>query len=77
MALVSGNIFRPLLGITKSEIVEYARENTVEYREDSTNADTTYDRNRIRHDIILVLESMNPSIHTTIHELALYMQELS
>ena len=74
MALVSGNIFRPLLGITKSEIVEYARENTVEY---STNADTTYDRNRIRHDIILVLESMNPSIHTTIHELALYMQELS
>jgi tRNA(Ile)-lysidine synthase TilS/MesJ len=73
---LTGTIFRPLLTTPKSDILEYARENSVEYREDSTNADTTYDRNRIRHDIIPVLESLNPSIHHTFAELAGYMQSL-
>ncbi len=76
MNIVSGYIFRPLLTTTKSDILEYAREHQVEYREDSTNMDTTYDRNRIRHDIIPVLESLNPSIHNTFAELASYMQSL-
>ena len=73
---LTGTILRPLLTTTKSEILEYARENQVEYREDSSNMDTTYDRNRIRHDIIPVLESLNPSIHNTFAELASYMQSL-
>ena len=71
-----GTIFRPLLLVTKTQILEYAREHQVEYREDSTNMDTTYDRNRIRHDIIPVFESLNPSIHNTIAELASYIQSL-
>jgi tRNA(Ile)-lysidine synthase len=74
--MVSGYILRPLLTTTKSEIITYAREHQVEYREDSTNTDTTYDRNRIRHDIIPVLESLNPSIHHTFSELTDYMQSL-
>jgi tRNA(Ile)-lysidine synthase len=65
MSVISGFIFRPLLNTSKSDILEYARERQVDYREDSTNIDTTYDRNRIRHDIIPVLESLNPSIHNT------------
>ena len=73
---LTGTILRPLLTTTKSEILAYARENQVEYREDSSNMDTTYDRNRIRHDIIPVLESLNPSIHNTFAELASYMQSL-
>ena len=76
MSMVSGFIFRPLLTTTKSDILAYAHEHQIEYREDSTNTDTTYDRNRIRHDIIPVLESMNPSVHHTISELADYMQSL-
>ena len=76
MSIVSGFILRPLLTTPKSDILQYARANQVEYREDSTNTDTTYDRNRIRHDIIPVLESLNPSIHNTFAELASYMQSL-
>ena len=66
MSIISGLIFRPLLTTPKSDILEYAREHQVEYREDSTNMDITYDRNRIRHDIIPVLESLNPSIHNSV-----------
>ena len=76
MSMVSGFILRPLLTTSRSAILEYAREHRVEYREDSTNSDTSYDRNRIRHDIIPVLESLNPSIHNTFAELASYMQSL-
>lgn len=76
MSIISGLIFRPLLTTPKSDILEYAREHQVEYREDSTNMDITYDRNRIRHDIIPVLESLNPSIHNSVWELANYMQSL-
>ncbi len=65
MSAISGNVFRPLLLISKNEIRKYSEVNNIEYREDSSNNDTTYDRNRIRQDIIPVLESLNPSIHTT------------
>ena len=65
MSCISGDIFRPLLAVSKQEIRNYAKEQNIEYREDSSNSDITYDRNRIRQDIIPVLESLNPSIHTT------------
>ncbi|MBC7498391.1 tRNA lysidine(34) synthetase TilS [Candidatus Gracilibacteria bacterium] len=76
MSVISGFIFRPLLTILKSDILAYASSHQIEYREDSTNVDKSYDRNRIRHDIIPVLESLNPSIHNTFAELADYMQSL-
>lgn len=65
MMCISGNIFRPLLAVSKQEIRNYAKEQNIEYREDSSNSDVTYDRNRIRQDIIPVFESLNPSIHNT------------
>ena len=73
---LSGYILRPLLQVSKLDILWYAENHRVEYREDSTNQDTSYDRNRIRHNIIPVLESLNPSIHNTMSELGLYMQDL-
>ena len=42
-------LHRPLLGMTKPEIYEYCHTNNVPYREDSTNTDTKYFRNRVRH----------------------------
>ena len=66
MSLISGSVFRPLLSVSKNEIRNYTKERNIDYREDSSNNDTTYDRNRIRQDIIPVLESLNPSIHNTI-----------
>lgn len=46
---VSGNIIRPMLGITKSEVYKYCEQHDVPFREDHTNADTKYFRNKVRH----------------------------
>jgi hypothetical protein len=45
------SIVRPLLHMTKQEILNYARVHNLEWREDSTNSETKYLRNRIRHAI--------------------------
>ncbi|HMS24028.1 MAG TPA: tRNA lysidine(34) synthetase TilS [Candidatus Saccharibacteria bacterium] len=42
-------VLRPLLNVTKKEITEYARDNKLTWVEDSTNLDTKYTRNWIRH----------------------------
>lgn len=54
------NIIRPLLCLTKTEILDYLRQNQISYRVDETNSDITYSRNRIRKDIIPVLKEMQP-----------------
>jgi tRNA(Ile)-lysidine synthase len=53
---IRGNIIRPMLGIERSEIEEYCRVNDIKYMIDSTNSDTTYTRNSIRHEAIAALE---------------------
>lgn len=45
-------IIRPLLDVPKSEIIDYAKRHGLTWREDSTNEDTKYLRNRIRHDVL-------------------------
>lgn len=45
-------VVRPLLEADKSQILEYAHANGVTWREDSTNADTKYLRNHIRHIVL-------------------------
>lgn len=48
-------IVRPLLGVPKRELVEFARTNSLEWREDSTNQDTKYLRNYVRHSLAPLL----------------------
>ena len=45
-------IIRPLLDVPKSEIIDYAKRHRLSWREDSTNVDTRYLRNRIRHEVL-------------------------
>lgn len=54
------NIIRPLLFATRDEIKSYAAGNEIKYREDSSNAETKYTRNRIRHKIIPEMQQVNP-----------------
>ena len=54
----TGHLVRPLLGFTKKEIVQYCKEQRLDFVTDSTNADTAYARNRIRAEAIPVLESL-------------------
>lgn len=53
-----GTLVRPLLGLSKEEILAYCHEKGLPYVTDSTNADTTYARNRLRAEVIPVLETL-------------------
>lgn len=55
--LDSPDVLRPLIGMFKSEIIEYAKDNDLEWREDSTNVEDTYLRNRLRRRIDLSVEA--------------------
>lgn len=55
-------IVRPLLAVTKDEILEYARLQDIEYCLDASNEDVKYNRNRIRHDVIPTLKTINPNV---------------
>ena len=57
---------RPLLDISRSEIVRYLRSRGLEWREDASNNDTIYLRNRIRHQLLPLLEEYNPEIRSTL-----------
>ena len=56
-----GKIYRPLIYCSKNEILEYCKRNSISYVNDSTNLDKDYTRNYIRHDIVPMLEKLNPS----------------
>ena len=53
-------LVRPLIAVTKEMIQSYARERCIPFREDSTNTDTTYLRNHIRHTILPQFRTINP-----------------
>jgi len=56
LAVLDSDIVRPLLGMDKKEILEYAKENGLTWHEDSTNASDDYLRNRIRHKTSIIGE---------------------
>lgn len=62
------HLIRPLLFAPRSEIKEYSEKYEVAFREDSSNSDTKYTRNKIRHLIMPVLREINPSFEKTIEE---------
>lgn len=57
-----GNIVRPLLCVTRREIEEYLRLYSLPHVEDSTNADETYSRNKMRRQVLPLLEQLNPAL---------------
>jgi tRNA(Ile)-lysidine synthase len=59
---VNGNIVRPLLAFSRKEILNYAKDHDIEWREDASNASNKYIRNKIRHQVLPVLKEINPSI---------------
>lgn len=60
-----GNRIRPVLFASRDEIVQYAVENKIQWREDESNASLEYERNYVRHKIIPELKHLNPSLEKT------------
>lgn len=64
-------LIRPLLKITREDILSFLDEGNVPYRIDRSNYDTAYTRSRIRHELLpLLREKFNPGITETLGETA-------
>ncbi len=66
----ANHIIRPLLFATRKSIEEYRNENNISFREDKTNTDTKFIRNKIRHKVIPLLREINPSVEITLNDTA-------
>jgi len=65
-----GKILRPFLHTRRSEIEAFLKQSNQPWREDSTNTDTAYTRNRVRHQLLPLLREYNPSLDQTLANLA-------
>lgn len=60
------NIIRPLLGVTKEEILDFLKSENIPYRIDRTNESNDFTRNFIRNKIIPLLQEINPNLYDTL-----------
>ncbi len=63
-------LVRPLLTITHNDILAYLADIHQPFREDSSNADLAFTRNRIRHELLPLLKTFNPEIVTVLNRVA-------
>ncbi len=57
---VNNSVIRPFLPFSRNDIEAYAKKFKIKWREDSSNASNKYLRNKIRHDIVPIMEELNP-----------------
>lgn len=76
IAAHNGNIIRPFLSVSRAEIISYLSEKGISYVDDHTNAESIYSRNKIRLDVLPLLESINPSAKESILKTAKYLTEV-
>ncbi len=73
---VEGRIIRPLLDLERKDIAEYVRKRGMEFREDESNLDRRYARNKIRLDLIpYIQENFEPQIVRQIGKIVTILQE--
>ncbi len=63
---VRDNIIRPMIYVSRAEIEEYIAQNSAEYVIDSTNLGDDFSRNKIRHNVVPVLKSINSSVLSSV-----------
>ena len=73
----NGPIIRPLLSVTRNDISKYVASHNVPFREDHTNRESHYHRNRIRNEVFPHFEIINPSFLQTISTSMARFSEIS
>ena len=66
MTKLNGNIWRPLLNVSRSDIIDYLKSIGQDYVNDSTNAQNDFRRNRLRNIVLPLLETQFPQAHERI-----------
>lgn len=76
MTMKNNNIIRPLLTISKNTLLNYLAKNKIPYCIDSSNSDRSFQRNRVRLDLLpAIAEHINPSIRSTLLRTAEILSE--
>jgi tRNA(Ile)-lysidine synthetase-like protein len=70
-------IVRPLLHLPKARLIAYAEAHDLKWREDSTNSDTRYRRNYIRHRILPRIKTVSPKKYNLLKQLVRRQAELN
>jgi tRNA(Ile)-lysidine synthase len=70
-----GRILRPLLGTTRTEIEVFLNAIGQRWREDSSNRHLTFTRNRIRHELLPLLEGWNPRLREHLSQMAMLARD--
>ena len=68
-------ILRPMLSFSREEIMQYALENKIQWREDLSNAKTDYLRNALRHQVIPQWKKRDPNFHQQFQETLKHLGE--
>lgn len=69
-------VIRPLIEITRQEIIDYLKANHLKYCHDLSNLELGFRRNFIRHGVIPKLEKINPSLHTTLIKTSIILRDI-
>ena len=72
---IRGNIIRPLLGVSKADILNVLDSFSIPYAVDSSNADSDYSRNYLRNKVIPLFKSINPSYLESFSNLSRILRE--
>ena len=70
-------LLRPLLNVTRSELLDYARQHNLSWVEDESNADDLYPRNFLRHRVLPLLEQRFPAYRETLARSTRHFAEAS
>lgn len=70
MQMKRGIYTRPFLTFSKSELIDFAKGEEIPFREDRTNQELMYLRNKVRHELLPLMESYNPQIRKLLSQLA-------
>lgn len=73
----NGNIVRPLLCVSRKEIMDYLQDIGQEYETDSTNLQDEYTRNKIRLNLIPLMQEINPSVKEHIIDTSNYLNNVA
>jgi len=74
IAPVSGRIIRPMLEVTRAQVIAFLEQYHVPYVTDSTNAEDAFLRNRLRHHVMPLLEQENPKLSQNLSAMAMQLR---
>ena len=73
--MIRGRVLRPMLNISKAEILEALEQAGISHIDDSTNADVRYTRNYIRRDILPSMRKINPGVDASAYKMCMHLRD--